>query len=485
MNSQSNSPEISMKLPRELIQIFLLLVFSHISTLLINQPSAYWINHQYANKKLMFQQLLQWGPWVFIGISILYMLFLWLLLRQVNATWGLAIVTTLSFPHALGLFHVLYCGWKPIYETHSLGACSAYNESAFSGYFILFTLLILGSRLPVWLNTWTKRLLTTITVILVGIQVYGLFLSAFPVSSQWQPLTPDHLPGPRSGAAIAYDTQRQRAILFGGNGAWNGKEWEYDNSTWEWDGKDWKQINTPVSPSGRTLHAMAYDESRHKVVMYGGQNAGGYLADLWEYDGTTWKRLCPVCNPAARYGHKMFYDPEQKLVFVYGGQNDKIGYPEAWSWDGKVWGYFQFDTSTPGIFRAPLIHIPEENRSIAFVPEIYGGTWVWQDASWSRLVQEVKPPQRYESVLVYLPDQEYSLLFGGIWDQSILFSDTWMLNKDVWTRIETTTHPPQRFRAVAFYDPHRKSVILYGGEAFGDIYGDMWEFLPNGDATHE
>jgi hypothetical protein len=68
---------------------------------------------------------------------------------------------------------------------------------------------------------------------------------------------------------------------------WNEKEWVYDTSTWEWDGKDWKEIKTSVAPAGRILHAMAYDEKLGKVILYGGQNSSGNLADLWEWDGTT------------------------------------------------------------------------------------------------------------------------------------------------------------------------------------------------------
>lgn len=485
MNPPSNFQEPTLKLPSELIQVVLLLIFSHFSTMLINQPPAYWIDPQSVSKQLPFHLLLLGGPWVFIGIATLYMIVVWFLLQRVSGLWGLGIATLLSLPHSLGFYWVFYCGWKPIYEAHTLDACSMYRETAFTTYYVFFTLIILGSRLPVWLGAWTRRLLTSITILLIAVQGYGLFISAFPPSSPWQPLVPEHLPGPRSGAAIAYDTQRQRAVLFGGNGIWNGSEWTYDNSTWEWDGEDWIQIDTPVSPSGRNLHAMAYDESRHKIVMYGGQNSGGYLADLWEYDGSTWKRLCPVCNPAARYGHTMFYDPERKKVFLYGGQDEKIGYPEAWTWDGENWEYFQFDTSSPGIFRAPLIHISEEQRTVAFIPESYGGTWIWQEASWRRLAQEGQPPLRYESIFVYNPDQGYSLLFGGLQDKSILFSDTWILKGETWTQVKIPIHPWERFRAAAFYDPIRKSIILYGGETFGRIYGDMWEFLPTGDTKHE
>src|SRR4051795_9917868 len=57
-------------------------------------------------------------------------------------------------------------------------------------------------------------------------------------------------PSARSGACAAYDSVRQRLVLFGGNGA--------PADTWEWDGTVWSQRAT-VGPSARTHAAMAFD----------------------------------------------------------------------------------------------------------------------------------------------------------------------------------------------------------------------------------
>lgn len=481
----STSYDMRQSLPSELTFLMLLLVLTHFSTMLMNQPPAYWLDPQYAIPKASFGFLLRGGPWLFLGISLLYLIFLWILLRRIPARQGLLVSAILSLPHAIGLFEVISCGWKPIHAAHSFTTCSIYSQGSIITFYVCFILILLGDRLPVWFRIWGRRLSLPLVAILVFVLGYGLLRAVFPPSSAWQPLAPAQHPGPRTAAAIAYDTHRQRAVMFGGLREWNGSTWVYDNSTWEWDGQDWIRIDTPVSPTGRSLHAMAYDEKRGTIVMYGGKNSNGDLADLWEYDGRNWRRLCPVCNPAARYGHKMFFDPELEMIVMYGGQKGGVGYTEAWTWDGNAWNYLTIDTSSPGVFNAPLIHLPEQGRSISFMPGDYGGTWIWEEAAWSKLDLSLQPPLRNEAVLVYDPIGQASVLYGGTVDYALYFNDTWVLEGNTWSPMKIARAPQPRAQAASFYDPIRQSIILYGGSLNHLIYGDMWEFKLLEKPTHE
>jgi hypothetical protein len=480
---QPPSNEMRQRLPLELTFLMLLLAMTHFSTMLMNQPPAYWLDPQYATQRVSFGFLLSGGPWLFLGFALLYLIILWILLRRLPARQGLLLSAMLSLPHALGLSETMYCGWKPIYAAHTSTACWVYSQAPPITFFILFTLILLGNRLPVWVHTWGKRLIPPLAAALVLVLGYGLLRAAFLPSSAWQPLAPKHHPGPRSAAVIAYDTQRQRAVMFGGIREWNGSVWVYDNSTWEWDGQDWIEIDTPISPTARYLHAMAYNEKLGTIVMYGGKNSSGDLADLWEYDGSNWRRLCPVCNPAARFGHKMFYDPQLEMIVMYGGQTGGVGYTEAWTWDGNAWNYLTIDTSSPGVFNAPLIHLPEQDRSISFMPGDYGGTWIWEENAWSKLDLLLQPPLRNEAALVYDPVRQASILFGGTVDYALYFNDTWVLEDDTWRPLKIARAPQPRTRASAFYDPIRQSIIVYGGSVNRHIYGDMWEFKFPGETN--
>ncbi|MCB8920647.1 MAG: hypothetical protein H6662_03600 [Ardenticatenaceae bacterium] len=105
-----------------------------------------------------------------------------------------------------------------------------------------------------------------------------------PSSGDWQIAVDGNetktFPEKRAFVSIAYDSQRQVTVLFGGD------ETQY---TWEYDGYSWKRASPIDSPSARYGHSIVYDEDRGVIVMFGGSNPENLLLnDTWEYDGTTW-----------------------------------------------------------------------------------------------------------------------------------------------------------------------------------------------------
>jgi hypothetical protein len=61
--------------------------------------------------------------------------------------------------------------------------------------------------------------------------------------------------------------------------------------SWRWDGAAWTRVNG-TQPPLRFNAAMAYDRDRNRVVLYGGEVAAGTpdLADTWDFDGAAWTR---------------------------------------------------------------------------------------------------------------------------------------------------------------------------------------------------
>jgi hypothetical protein len=59
--------------------------------------------------------------------------------------------------------------------------------------------------------------------------------------------------------------------------------------TWRWDGASWLKL-AGSQPDFRTNAAMAYDRDRDRVVLFGGEVTQGVpdFADTWEFDGTAW-----------------------------------------------------------------------------------------------------------------------------------------------------------------------------------------------------
>ena len=122
--------------------------------------------------------------------------------------------------------------------------------------------------------------------------------------------------------------------MFGGaelTGA-GGVQSVYVNDTWVYSDDTWTQLNPPTSPSARNLHVMAYDSHRDRVVLFSGYHGGGGCEGLpmdretWEFDGTTVTQLAPTGTlPPARGRHAFAFDPNTNIfngVAVYALNDD-------------------------------------------------------------------------------------------------------------------------------------------------------------------
>jgi hypothetical protein len=123
---------------------------------------------------------------------------------------------------------------------------------------------------------------------------------------------------------MAYDSVRQRTVLFGGS--------PFNNQTWEWDGTDWLQrYSTTVTPTARRWYPMVYDSIRQRTVLFGGDITGSapYNNETWEWDGTNWTQQNLVTLPSARFWHAIAYDSLRQRTVLFGG-NTGTANNEAW-----------------------------------------------------------------------------------------------------------------------------------------------------------
>src|SRR6185369_14119281 len=108
----------------------------------------------------------------------------------------------------------------------------------------------------------------------------------------------------------------------------------------EWDGTAWSQRAPALSPTGRYQHAMAYDSARQRTVVFGGLKVGGQppLGDTAEWDGTSWSLVTTPLPPAARSAHAMAYDSLRARVVLFGGSvPPSTALFDTWDFDGSAW----------------------------------------------------------------------------------------------------------------------------------------------------
>lgn len=137
-------------------------------------------------------------------------------------------------------------------------------------------------------------------------------------------------PPARATHRMAYDSRRNRLVLFGGWGD-NGPM----RDTWEWDGEGWIEA-AGNGPTPRFATRIAFDEARGKTVLFGGRGPDGDLGDTWEWDGQTWIAVATT-GPAPRNGHAMAYDRESGRIILHGGLSGGERLADTWAWDGSRW----------------------------------------------------------------------------------------------------------------------------------------------------
>ena len=261
-----------------------------------------------------------------------------------------------------------------------------------------------------------------------------------PCELTWQRLNSPNSTGLLIGQASAYDSERQVAVLFGGNNPLTGVH--STSNTWEWDGASWA-LGTSGTPPARKDAAMAYDSARRVCVLFGG--------------GTN--------------------------VFQH-----EIPFNDTWEWNGSVWTLRQANDPA-ATDRPPPLDFPRmaydrvRGRTVLVAStERVGGevnpvtrTWEWDGSNWS--VRATAPPPRFQPAMAYDPVRRVTLLYGGTAYANGRLDDTWTWDGTNWTRMAASGPPARDEHAMAF-DARRRVMVMFGGSAggAGDEVSDTWEW---------
>lgn len=137
----------------------------------------------------------------------------------------------------------------------------------------------------------------------------------------WVQRFPGASPPARRLHAMAYDSDRRVVWLFGGDSSIPGMTL---GDLWRWDGVTWTQQNwVGTGPTPRAGHAMVYDEGRCRLIVHGGLDQVGLVSheDTWEWDGASWKRYSDPGAPTPRSRVAAAYDLSRARTIMYGGQD--------------------------------------------------------------------------------------------------------------------------------------------------------------------
>jgi len=257
----------------------------------------------------------------------------------------------------------------------------------------------------------------------------------------WTDVSPNGtLPPARHFYAAAWDANRQRYVLFGGQNSLNASSTAPDlNDTWEWDGQSWAQRTPTTSPSPRRWAAMNYHNGIGRIVLFGGNTASGantlssYSNETWTWDGSDWSLLPTATSPSPRARGFFSYDPTADVAIYYGGRNT-AALGDTWRFDGLDWTLLATNPGPgsggiPGLFAYGATYDLLRGRHVIFGGTRTGGTlastWEFDGvAAWvDRGTQAGGPASRTGCSLSYVPAIGTNVMWGGF--QTAFLGDTW------------------------------------------------------------
>ncbi len=475
-------------LPKPLTFLAVLILLSDSLVILTGQSASYWSNFSVGSTYFPWlTPILRIHPLLFIATILVMALILWVALRYLSYKPAIIIWMVISYQHLRSFVGWSRCSLEEIF-TLSYSTCTAVDVTLtitagiILGIALAITLLPRGISHQMW-ETAANKVPRISKAAWIASGVWLTFLSGILL---WDVLTPpegwvllniENLPPARVDAGLIYDTNRQRAVLFGGGSEYLGDawyNWEPLGDTWEWDGKEWQQLAPQTSPPPRFSPSMAYDPQRKVTVLFGGMTPQGALNDTWEWDGQQWQQLSSATSPAPICCAAMFYDPQQAKMILHGGFGEGDYFPtDSWAWDGNEWQVIQNSDAPSGI-NFPFAYEDSRNQAVALFP--VWGTYTWRNQTWQQVVADSDSPQRVDAAMAYDPNQELTILFGGTKGNTRGYDNsTWSFDGTEWEWLKLPANAEQLSRHMMFYDETRGNIILFGGSTGEAMRNAMWE----------
>lgn len=317
------------------------------------------------------------------------------------------------------------------------------------------------------------------------------------VSSRWSQRFPAVRPEGRAAHAMVYDPVRARTVLFGG--FTDAKERNglpiFRNDTWVWKNDTWTRLETANAPSPRYGSAIAYDSDRDRIVLFGGvaykadNKTTESIHDTWEFDGTNWTQVAATGVISAG-SPQMAYDPSRKQLVLVGVNTSAATAMFLYNAETKTWA-----APTPAPEKLPTcaaegtIIYQKHVQKIAYIGGLCATNtptaeevWEWNGTNWVKATVTLNDKATgmgitYDSAL------NRTLMFGGItYGATAPRSTLQAYANGLFTFVGSTLRPRPRSLGVFGTDSTNGTAYLFGGlNEYGSGYtSDFWRYSGDG-----
>jgi hypothetical protein len=243
-------------------------------------------------------------------------------------------------------------------------------------------------------------------------------------------------------------TSAGKLVLFGGQDA-NG----FLGDTWTWDGTSWTKNTVTSAPSARAFSTGA--ALGGSAVLFGGEDSTGDVADTWAWNGTAWSQL-KVTGPAAAHGVVASTVGSDMVLFGVTGDDDL---PQTWSFNGSAW-----TQNNPN--DAPTV--ADDWVSTTFGGQMLlvasGGYYSWNGTDWTEhAIGSGGPSEGGGAGIATLGSNV--VLFGGAGENFNSLAETWTFDGTNWT-LQNAKGPSARTNP-GMATMKNGTVVLFGGCTYG------------------
>lgn len=223
-------------------------------------------------------------------------------------------------------------------------------------------------------------------------------------------------------ADVTYDSTADRVMVFDDGG----RMFAYDT-----DADVWTDLKATNNPSGRWLARMAYDSESDRTILFGGIDSrqtndssdfsnpedptlGVSFDETWAFDFRTkaWTKLSPSLHPVGLSTQSMTYDSESDRVILWGALQKPESVVWAYDFNGNSWERIPY---TNGPIPGPMGGIAYDSAVDRTFVYLYDQFYAfdYNNRQWQKAKGDLMPGSRFGATLVYDAGLDRLVLFGG------------------------------------------------------------------------